>query len=375
MIFVQVISIFLVPILLFRLEKVKSWFKPIVMSYVFGIFIGNLWPSLFEVGLAHEVTGVSIVLAIPLMLFSTNFTKLIRQPKILLLSYLLAVVATTISVFVGYWMFKDSLENIALVSGMLEGVYTGGTVNLNAIAYSFQASEELIILMNGFDWSFSGIYLLLIFTVLPKALGYILPKTEIVEGGSELKEGKGFNQLDLNDQIVSILKGVGLSVVLLGVMAGFTFFFYGRMDEMVLIFGITGLALVLSNIKPVRELKGNMVAADYLMMVFGFTLGLQANVYEIFSDKSELFSYFMMTYSLMLVIHLLLAKLFKVDVHSFLISSSAAVFGPPFIGPIAESLKNRSLIAPGIIVALVGNAMGTYLGILIVKLLLEYMKV
>jgi len=153
-------------------------------------------------------------------------------------------------------------------------------------------------------------------------------------------------------------------------MAGFSKFVFGEMKELVLIFGVTGLALILSGFKRVRNLKGNMVSADYLMLLFGFTLGLQANVSELLSDRSELFSYFLVTYSVMLLIHLILAKLFKIDVQSFLISSTAAVFGPPFIGPVAEALNNRSLIPAGIIIALLGNAIGTYLGILIVKLLL-----
>lgn len=71
----------------------------------------------------------------------------------------------------------------------------------------------------------------------------------------------------------------------------------------------------------------------------------------------------------MLVIHLILSKIFKIDVDTFIVSSTAAVFGPPFIGPVSESINNRNLIGPGIIVALMGNAIGTYLGIVVVELL------
>ena len=370
MIILQLIFLLLVPVLLFQLEKFKAFFKPIVMSYVLGVLIGNLIPGLFDKELVHELTGISIVLAIPLMLFSTNFKKLVEQPKTLLTSYFLAIIATTISVGVGYWMFKDSLQNIEVISGMLEGVYTGGTVNLNAIAIAFQAPEELTVLMNGFDWSFSGVYLLLIFTILPNLLGYILPKTKKSNIQIDSLKDDVFGALDTKSKIKSVLKGLGLSVLLLGVLAGLSLVLTNKMDEMILIFGVTAIALVLSSFKSIRNIKSNMVTADYCMIIFGFTLGLQANVYELFADKSELLTYFTVTYLAMFLIHLALARLFRVDVHSFLISSSAAVFGPPFIGPIAESLGNRNLITPGIIIALLGNAVGTYLGILVVKLLL-----
>jgi uncharacterized membrane protein len=370
MLYLQVLFILGLPFVLLKLEKKWKWFKAVVMAYVVGIAIGNIFTEAFDLSLITEITGVSIILAIPLMLFPTSLKSVLNQPKTLLLAYGLAVVATTISVIIGYWMFKDSLANIAVISGMVEGVYTGGTVNLNAIGIAFDVPKELVVLMNGFDWSFSGLYLLAVLTILPKLLGYILPKTKIPSNLEATFNTDEFAQLETKEKILSILKGVGLSVVLLGIMAGISFAIYGTLNELVLIFGVTGLALVLSNLKSVQSLKGNMVASDFLMLIFGFTLGLQANVSEVLSDRSELFSYFLITYSLMLVIHLLLAKLFKVDVHSFIISSTAAVFGPPFIGPVAESLGNRSLISSGIIISLIGNAVGTYLGIVIVKILL-----
>ena len=362
-------AIVLLPILLIKLEIKWSWLKAIVMSYIVGIAVGNLVPSAFDSSVVKEITGVSIILAIPLMLFPSSLASLIKQPKTLLISYGLAVVATTVSVLVGYAVFKDSLSEIAVISGMVEGVYTGGTVNLNAIGVAFHVQEELVVLLNSFDWSFSVVYLLLIFTVLPKFLGFILPKSHIIESSVENNGEVGFEDLSLKSKVVSVTKGLSLSLLLLAVMAGVSFLWYGELNELVLIFGVTGLALLLSNVKSVQQLKGNWIASDYLMLVFGFTLGLQANVNDLLSDRSDLILYFGLTYSLMLTIHLILAKIFKVDVHSFIISSSAAVFGPPFIGPVAESLGDRSLITPGIIVAILGNAIGTYLGVLIVSLL------
>tara|TARA_R110002050_G_scaffold290260_1_gene443782 strand:- start:111968 stop:113080 length:1113 start_codon:yes stop_codon:yes gene_type:complete len=369
MIILQILAIIAVPFALLQIEKKWASIKAIVMSYVVGIAIGNFLPSLFDTSVVTEITGISIILAIPLMLFPTRIQQVLKQPKTLLVSYALAVIATTISVLVGFVVFQVDLPDIHLISGMLEGVYTGGTVNLNAIGIAFHVPNELVVLMNGFDWAFSGFYLLLIFTVLPKILGFVLPKTESSYVGVTVENESNFGKLTLWQKTVSLAKGMGLSVLVLGVMAGISYLGWGGINEVVLIFGVTGLALVLSTIQGVQRMPGNMVASDFLMLVFGFSLGLQANVWQLFSDRSELFNYFLLTYSLMLVVHLLLARLFRIDVHSFLISSTAAVFGPPFIGPIAESLGNRSLITGGIIIALIGNAIGTYLGILIIGLL------
>jgi uncharacterized membrane protein len=64
-----------------------------------------------------------------------------------------------------------------------------------------------------------------------------------------------------------------------------------------------------------------------------------------------------------IVIHFALAKFFKVDVDTFIMTSTAAVFGPPFVGPIANVLKNREVVVSGMTAGVLGLAIGNYLGI------------
>lgn len=372
MIILQISVIFLLPLLFFAIEKRWSWFKPIVMAYAIGIIAGNLAPESFDPALLNEVTGISIILAIPLMLFPTHIKSWVKQPKTLLLAYGLAAISTTLSVIVGWFIFKDELAQIAVISGMLEGVYTGGTVNLNAIAIAFNAPESLIVLVNGYDMAISGIYLLGIFTFLPKLLGKVLPMTNTLEKTEAMISDNSFSNLSLSTQSIQVLKGISMAVLVIGMVAGISFWAKDKIDELIMVFGVTGVALLFSNIKWIRSLDSNMPTADYLMIVFGFSLGLQANLSEMFYEQSGVFGYFIFTYLLMLVFHLFLSWVFKVDVYAFLLSSVAAVFGPPFIGPVAESLNHRSMIASGIIIALMGNALGTYLGILLTKILIEF---
>ena len=63
------------------------------------------------------------------------------------------------------------------------------------------------------------------------------------------------------------------------------------------------------------------------------------------------------------IIHMLLAKLFKIDSHSAIMTSTADVFGPAFVIPVAKALKNDEIILPGILCGILGYAIGNYLGI------------
>ena len=369
MIIVQIIGILALPFLLFKLQNKMIWMKAIVMAYIGGVVIGNISSDFFVEGLLKEITGISIILAIPLMLFPTKIKNWLKQPKSLLYAYGLAVVATTISVLIGWYLFREKLTDIALISGMIQGVYTGGTVNLNAIGLAFNAPNSLSVLLNGYDMMFSAVYLLAIFMFLPRLLSKILKPNER-EHINESPIEEEFSALKTKEKIIFISKGIGLSVLVLGLAVAISFGVSGEMNELILVFGVSLIAIAFSFLPQIRNLKGSMLTADYLMMIFGFSLGAQANVSQILAEQSGLMSYFVVTYSIMLIIHLVLSKIFKIDIDTFLISSTAAVFGPPFIGPVAESIQNRSIIGPGIIVALMGNAIGTYLGIAMVELLM-----
>jgi uncharacterized membrane protein len=63
-----------------------------------------------------------------------------------------------------------------------------------------------------------------------------------------------------------------------------------------------------------------------------------------------------------MILHFFLASLFKIDTDTILITSTAGIFGPPFVGPIAKALKNEEIIVSGITTGLVGYALGNYLG-------------
>jgi len=58
-----------------------------------------------------------------------------------------------------------------------------------------------------------------------------------------------------------------------------------------------------------------------------------------------------------------------VDRDTMMISSTAAICSPPFVGMVAGALGNRALIAPGIAAGILGYAMGNYLGVMASRLL------
>jgi len=56
-------------------------------------------------------------------------------------------------------------------------------------------------------------------------------------------------------------------------------------------------------------------------------------------------------------------------VEEIMISSTAAICSPPFVGLVAGALGDKKIIAPGITAGIVGYAVGNYLGVLVARVL------
>ena len=61
--------------------------------------------------------------------------------------------------------------------------------------------------------------------------------------------------------------------------------------------------------------------------------------------------------------HIILAKIFRVNADNFLITTTAFVFSPPFVPLVANALKNKDVIVTGITVGIIGYIIGNYLGV------------
>ena len=77
--------------------------------------------------------NITIPLAIPLLLFSLNIKEGFRMAGKTFIALILGVIAVLIVVGGGYFVFKKSVPELWKVSGMLVGLYTGGTPNLASL--------------------------------------------------------------------------------------------------------------------------------------------------------------------------------------------------------------------------------------------------
>ena len=70
-----------------------------------------------------------------------------------------------------------------------------------------------------------------------------------------------------------------------------------------------------------------------------------------------------------MLLHLIFCRVAKVSGDLFCVSQVALLCSPPFVPPVAGAMKNKKVLISGIVVGLVGYAVGTYLGALLAWIL------
>ena len=353
-------------------NKALEWLSPVVLCYLFGIILGNIPGWTPDTELANTVTEATVLLAIPLLLFSTDFPKWLRMAPKAVLSFGLATLSVMVVAAATTVVLSNQDPETWKMAGMTVGVYTGGTPNMSAIGLALEVTDEKFVLVNGADVVLSAVYLLFLMTIAQRVLLRFLPAFQRTETEGEAPHASGMEADPLpalKTKPRAVAGAIGLSVLVAGVTVGVVSLFDDSLPIAPVILSITTLGIALSFVPRIRNLTGTYETGQYLLLIFAVAIGTLANIREMVDAFSTVFVFVAIVLGASILLHYLLAALFRIDADTVLITSTAAVFGPAFVGPIAAVLKNREIVVSGLTTGVVGYAVGNYAGLAIAYLL------
>lgn len=378
---ILVILFILTPILVIYIEGKYAILKKIgavLMCYGIGLVIGNI-DILPEGADKYQdlLTTITIPLALPLILFSMDVKKWAKNAGSAFTSLAIGLFTVLVMIFIGYWIYKDSIDDIWKVSGMLVGVYTGGTPNMAAMKTALDIPQELYILTHTYEMMLGAIYLVFILSIGQRVFLWILPAYKSPNGGTTVQVG----QLQLEDDFESydgiftkktfwpLLGAFGLSVGILGVSYGLSRLFSPDFANAAIIIFITTLGIGFSFIPKIKAIKKTFQLGMYLILIFCLAVASMADISKLADISFSLFYYVGLAMFGSHILHVLIARIFKIDADTVIISGSALICSPPFVPVVAAALKNKEIILTGMIVGVAGYAIGNYLGIFVAYLL------
>jgi len=340
----------------------------VVVCYAAGILLGNL--GILPGGAAsvqNIATTIAIPLALPLMFFSLDVGSWARSSGKALLAFGLEVIAVVVVSVAGFFIFRGPIgPETWKLTGMLNGVYTGGTINLASVGTALRVSPTLYLAANTSDIVISGLYLLFLVTIGQRVIGVFLPAWSKAKGGPgsiEVEEWGSYKGMFTRERLLPLLGALGLAIVIFAAGAVFSLVLPGQWGTITTILVITTLGIAVSFIKPVRRIRMTYQLGHYFILVFCLVVGSMADLRALASVIPGVIGYVTMAIFGSLIVHVILCTAFRIDTDTMIITSVAGICSPPFVPMVATALKNRDIVVPGIITGIIGWVIGTYLGI------------
>lgn len=358
-------------------SKTLAAISPVMLCYAVGIVFGNLvgpgpipeGASIEELTPTEETTnliaGISVLFAIGLLMVSTDFKKWLRLAPVTILSSVLAIVSVLVVASGGAIALNAYSPHLPDVAGMLVGVYTGGTVNLAAVAEALQVDKDVKSVVHISDIIVCGVWFLFLLSLAPKFFGLFLRPFAADETTAD--DESFCADLPSRTTILSVLGAlaiaIGLAIPAFGCGQAAGLFFGKDTADPVTILGITTIAIALSFVPTIRNRPALPETGDYLLLIFCVAFGSLATLERLQNADPFLIGFTTLVVIGSVALHAALAALFRVDRDTMIITSVSALYGPPFVPPVAKALGNREIIVSGITTGLVGLAAGNFLGI------------
>ena len=381
-----------VPALLMFMQARWSWVQKagaILLAYAVGIVLSLTGVSQSAdaetaqrlANLKTLLQNVCVPLGIPLLLFSSDFKQWGRRWKQVAVAFAVGIVAVMAAVTASYYLFRgQGIPELEKAAGLMVGFYTGGTPNVASLKMALQPSAETFLLVNSFEIVITFVLLAFLlfggYKLVRRWLPYAQPSVVVTAAPDNPQEtavvrravaraGKveDYRFMFRRPMLKGWLCALGLAVLIAAVTVAFSFLFPVDYRVVAIVLGITTLSIAASFSERVRRLPKSFELGMYFILVFSVVIASDFNVNHLGTVADKLFYFIATVLGLSIALHFLLAKLCRVEADTFTISMTALIFSPPFVPTVAGAMKNRDCMLTGIVVGLLGYALGNYLGI------------
>lgn len=381
----------------FHKWKILQKIGTVILAYAVGIIMSLTGFVTFEPGTADAATfesiqklimNISVPLAIPLMLFNCDFKLWTRALPKTILALVGGIIAITVAVISGFFIFRNTgVNDIANVSAMMTGIYTGGTMNFNALGAALGVDPTTITLVLTFQMLITFPLIMFItgggYRLFRKILPFPDESTSISKLGSNIEDHGIENYgMMLNKKVFpKTMLGLLLSIGFLAVGAGLSLLLYnlgvvgdqetgtGKLNELVIILTITTLSIIASFSKKIRELPKTFELGMIFILIFSIAVASQFNPYSIDMSAISLGLFVLYIMLVSVIIHIIFCRFSKINGDLYTVAQVGLFCSPPFIPPVVGAMGNKKVLISGIVIGLIGYAIGTYMGVGIAYLL------
>jgi uncharacterized membrane protein len=308
-------------------------------------------------------------LAIFFLLLDVKLRDLRQAGLPMLLLFFLGAVATMVGVLVSYYLIvpqNHGVEKAFAVAGMFTGTYIGGSVNLNAVALQYGVGKDgtLFAAINAADNIITTIWIIATL-ILPRVLQQLWPRrVPVAQGDVSAVELEIPERTSVFDFSILVALGIG-SLFLSQLLSRF-------LPALPYVLTLTTVALVLAQLPAVQRLGGAKVLGYFTVLIFLAVVGAYCDLAALIANGAVA-GILLAWVTAIVFLHALLlfgiGAIFKQDWAIISVASNANIGGATSAGVLATAIGRGDLRLPGILAGSLGNAIGTYAGLVIAELL------
>ncbi len=354
----------------FFLEKQFRWkifqfLPPLLWIYSLPVLLGNTGVIAQSGPLYDGLKNYALPVFIILMLLEIDFAAVARVIGRGILVMLMGTAGVVIGAPIAYYLFRKGLGADGWTGfGALAGSWIGGTGNMAAVAGAINtpAAEYGLAVMAD-----SLVYVVWLPVLLTSRIfadrfrrftGAASDRVEKMEAAVQAMQQKS-KEVSMEHLVYLLIVGLAGTVLCNYVSARLPVVEPVLTASAWKVLLVTTLGILLS-FTPLRRIPGSHALAMAIIYVFVASMGAKAEL----SGLSRA-PHFLAGAYVWIAIHglfcLLGAKLFRVDVHTAAIASAANIGGAAS-APIVAACHRETLVPVAVMMALVGYALGNYLG-------------
>jgi uncharacterized membrane protein len=355
----------------FLLDAKVGWASKVgasLLALIFGAVLSNSGVVPASSPVYSVIEGPLTSLAIAWLLLAVNLSDLKTAGARMIGAFLLAGFGTALGAFAGGIFLAGNFgENTWRLAGVFTGTYSGGSVNFVSVGRGVELPEFLFAGATAADALTTGIWLAFCL-MLPIWLRRFYPTPIPGEGDGDKAVSEDhphpfFDRVPLSTLDLGNLLAVGLLLVLASELVG------SLIPAVPAVLWLTTFALIVGHLPHFRSERGALQLGNLALHFFFVIIGIHSRISEIAAVGVEVFYFTLIVVGVHGLVVFGGGRLLRMDLGSLSVASQAAVGGPSSALAVAVSREWKGLVLPGIIVGLLGYALGTYLGFSVAFLL------
>lgn len=341
-----------------------------------------------------------VPLSIPMLLFEADIRKIGKRSGRLMIVFLIGGLGTIVGGLLAYQLLRSVIPGLAKAVPMMIGTYTGGTINLVAMADNYHASSELVSAAVVADDLVMVVYLFILMAV-PEGTFYLsLSRRKDKRAGlnkSPLSQAAGYEHTSVSGKtgqeeadsqsasywrpkkvsLQSVAAIFALSVFIVAVSSTAADYLSAVIPKsgflLTLLNGLLGneyllittITMLLATLFPrkVGKLDGAQEIGTYLLHIFFAVIGVPASISLIVKKAPLLLIFCLMIVTMNMLFSFISGRLLHFNNEEIAIASNANIGGPTTAAAMAVARGWGELIVPSILVGTLGYVLGNYYGI------------